>query len=258
MKSLLFNWTVTSPATRARVSVATLLPHLLLIGHGPAAQSRRRLKLDAANGVVVAEDTTLEIRVGAMLLVRLATEVDALGPLPSLDTGEEQNGAHENDAPLPGDGSMLEHLSVEDGNVGEREDGHEADDDGEEQELVAPGIPEPLSKVLLALGLHAEEGASHVDHFPGEKEREPGECGETGSAGAVHGVAAVGIIVVAVHAKVTVAPAEHDEQEGRKAKGGGPETVDEHVEHELPGEDANLHLFELLALIGQITGCEHH
>ena len=58
---------------------------------------------------------------------------------------------------------------VDDWDVKYREDEDEAEDDGGEQELVAPDVEHPLGEIAVGLGLHAEETAAGVDHLPGEE-----------------------------------------------------------------------------------------
>ncbi|TKW54492.1 hypothetical protein CTA1_5030 [Colletotrichum tanaceti] len=150
-----------------QLSVAALLAHVLLVRDGAAAERGGRLELDAANGVVVAKDAVLEVGDAAVLLVRGAAEVDALGPLPGLDAREEEHGADEDDAPLPGDGRVLEDGRVEHGDVDEGEDGDEADDDGEEEQLVAPrylvllGCMRKKDRRMLTIS-QARKRANHV------------------------------------------------------------------------------------------------
>jgi len=167
----------------------------------------------------------------------LATEVDALGPLPGLDAAEEQGRLDEDDAPLPRDPGVLEHDVVDDRDVQDREDGDEAGDDRPEEELVAPGVVHPLREVPLGLGLHAEEGAAHVDHLPGEEEREPGETDEGRRARAEYQVTLRRVVSVAASTEVAVAKAPHHQGEGREAERGCPDAVDEDVDDDLPGED---------------------
>lgn len=104
----------------------------------------------------------------------LASEVDTLRPLPRLDTGKENGGLDEDDAPFPGDGGMLEDVPVDHGDVDDGEDGDPSGHDRPEEKLVAPDVVHPLGEVAGGFGLHAEERPPHVDHFPGEEEREPG------------------------------------------------------------------------------------
>lgn len=138
---------------------------------------------------------------------------------------------------------MLEDNRVDHRDVDEGEHGDEASHNSPEEELVAPDVNHPLSKILLGLGLHAEEGAAQVDHFPGEEEGEPGEAGESGGAGAEDNLAAF-VVLIAAFANIggAVAEAVEDEDEGGEAEGGHPEAVDDHVDEEFGGEDT---LFEL-------------
>lgn len=148
---------------------------------------------------------------------------------------------------------MLEDNRVDDRDVDEGEHGDEASDNSPEEELVAPDVNHPLSEVLLGLGLHAEEGAAQVDHFPGEEEGEPGQTGKSGGAGAEDDFAAFVVLVAAVaNVGGAVAEAVEDEDEGGEAEGGHPEAIDDHVDEEFGGEDT---LFELglLAFVRETT-----
>merc|ERR1712093_889032 len=133
---------------------------------------------------------------------------------------------------------MSEDSIVQDGDVECGEDSDETRDDRPEQELVAPDIDGPLREILCGFGLHAEEGAAHVDHLPGWEEREPGHADEGRGSGAEHGAAALVDGVVAADAQGAVAEAEEHDGEGGETEGGHPETVDHHVNHYFPGEDA--------------------
>lgn len=223
----------------------SLLPRRGPVGQRPAL--RVAGQGDAAEVKVGAKDPALEVVLVAgavgLVLAGAAADPHALGPLPGLAADEKQQRGHEDDAPLPRDAGVLEDDRVNDGDIKQREDGDETGHDAEKEELVAPHVPEPLRKVLCGLGLHAEEGPAHVQHLPGEEEREPRQGGKGGGAGAVDGVAGGGVAVVAVGAEVAVAKAEHDEQEGGQAQRGRPQAVGKHVCHELPGEDACFHLF---------------
>lgn len=108
-----------------------------------------------------------------------------------------------------------------------------------------------MCEVFLALGLHSEKGAAHVDHFPGEEEGEPGKTDEGGSSSAEDGVAFGGIGVVATVAEIAVAETEHDEGEGGEAESGHPKSVDNHVEEHFMGEDAD---FERVGWAGHDVG----
>lgn len=90
-------------------------------------------------------------------LCRSTTEKDALTPLPSLDTGKEEDCFNEHDGPFPADTGMLEDHVVDNRDIEDREDGDEARHDGPEQKLVAPDIVHPLGEVLFGSGLHAEK-----------------------------------------------------------------------------------------------------
>jgi len=108
---------------------------------------------------------------------------------------------------------MFEHLVVDDWDVKNREDGDETGHDTPEQELVTPNIVEPLGEVLLRARLHAEKGAAHVHHLPGQEQGEPGQAGKAGGSGTEDGVASSRVVVVAVHTKVSIAPGVEDQAE---------------------------------------------
>lgn len=100
-------------------------------------------------------------------LLRHPPKINPLTPFPRLDTREEQDRLDDNNNPLPRDTDMSEDSIVQDGDVECGEDSDETRDDRPEQELVAPDIDGPLREILCGFGLHAEEGAAHVDHLPG-------------------------------------------------------------------------------------------
>lgn len=132
----------------------------------------RCLGLGAAHSRVSAEvPQAATLATGSLALflglVRLATEVNTLAPLPGLDAKEEQNGLDEHNAPLPGDSRVLEHTVVDDGDIQNREREDETGHDTPEQEAVAPDVEHPLGEVALRVGLHAEETSAQIDHLPG-------------------------------------------------------------------------------------------
>ncbi|KAI3478679.1 hypothetical protein L1887_59316 [Cichorium endivia] len=79
--------------------------------------------------------------------------------------------------PFPADAFVQEDDAVEAGNVENGEDAEEAADDADEEELVPPRVAEPLV-VPASVVAHVEEAAAHVDHLPGQNEREPGDDGK--------------------------------------------------------------------------------
>lgn len=125
---------------------------------------------------------------------------------------------------------MPENIVVDDGDVEDGEQGHEADDDGGEEELVAPDVEHPLRPGTVGARLHAEEAAAQVYHLPRQEEREPRQAGETGCAGAEDGVTLLAIRVVAVDGRdaaacFNVVEAIKDEHEGGQAQPCDPEPV---------------------------------
>lgn len=172
-----------------------------------------------------------------------ATEVDTFSPLPALNAQEKEECLNEDDAPLPGDGSMLQDDIIDDRDVDEREHGNESSNDGPEEELVAPDINNPLGEVTLAARLHAEERTAHVDHFPGQEQGEPSQAGKCRGTSAEDNLATFALLV-AVRADVcsAVAKSVDNKNERGKAERGHPETVDNHVKHKLGGENTLLEL----------------
>lgn len=176
---------------------------------------------------VALEDAGLEVnRTPPSTMGILPLKIGALGELPCFDTKEEEEGGNEDDTPFPADTSVPEHNGVDDWNVEDREDGDKTAHDGEEQELVAPHIVEPLSEVLLRARLHHEEGAAHINHLPRKKQREPGQAGESGSTSAEDSCTRVIETLVAAGTKVAITETEHNDREGGETKGCDPETVE--------------------------------
>ena len=108
---------------------------------------------------------------------------------------------------------------VDDRNIQQRKDRHEAKHDTPEQELVLPHINHPLREIALTLWLHAEETASEVHQLPRQEEREPHHAHERGGAGAEYLVALRAIGVVAVGAETAVAEAVDDQAEAGETEG---------------------------------------
>ncbi|PTD05900.1 hypothetical protein FCULG_00000236 [Fusarium culmorum] len=192
---------------------------------------------------VLAESALLEVHilpVGALGLGGLVAEVDTFGKLPCLNTTKEQSGSDKDNGPLPGDTLVLKDGVADDGNVLDRKEGDNTEDNGPEQKLVAPDVVHPLGEVELGARLHAEEGSSLVNHLPGKEEREPGKTGESGSAGFEDGLTAVAVFVVAVLTEITIAKGKHAENERAETESSNPDTVDGHVNDKLQGENTSL------------------
>lgn len=201
--------------------------------------------ITTATPQIITKHPLLNIKIlprGPDPLPRSPAEVHPLPPLPGLDAEEEQESSDEDDPPLPADARVLEHGVVDDGDVQRREQRHEAEQHGPEEEPVPPHVEHPLGEVLLAVGLHAEEGPPRVHQLPGQEEREPGQTREGGGAGAEHGVAARRVRVVAVLAQLAVAPRPgvHAQREAGQAQRRDPDAVDRRVDAELGREDARL------------------
>lgn len=192
---------------------------------------------------VLAESPLLEIHilpVSALGLASLATEEDTLDELPSFDTTEEEAGGDEDNGPLPGNTLVLEDGVADDGDVLDREESNDTEDNGPEEELVAPDVVHPLSEVELGAGLHAEERSSLVNHLPGQEEGEPGKTSKGGGTSLEHSLTAVAVSVVAFGTEVTIAKGVHAEDESAQAKGGDPDTIDGRVDNKFQGENTSL------------------
>lgn len=137
---------------------------------------------------------------------------------------------------------MFEDTVIDDRDVDNGEGENETSHDTEEEELVAPDIMHPLGVTFLRVGLHLEEAVAQVHHLPGKEEGEPGHAGEgsgTGTENCVAVVGLAGVVVMSVTAlgEIAVAPSEHDEGECRQTEGSHPDSVDEGVNDDFPGED---------------------
>lgn len=214
-----------------------------------------RVRIRPPNAIIPAENPRLKILHTTRLPLRHPPKVYPLSQLPHLDASKENRRLHKDDAPLPRNPLVPEHDPIEPGDVEDGEDGHDAGDDGPEEEAVLPEVAGPLREGVLRLGLHAEEAAPEVHHLDGEEEREPNHGREAGGAGPEHQVAAGRVAVVAVFADLAVAEAVEDEDEAAEAEGCHPETVDEHVEHQLGGENA---LFQLVIQSGIASRIASH
>ena len=76
--------------------------------------------------------------------------------------------------------------------------------------------------MLLRVGVHVEERAAYVNHFPRKEKGKPGQANEGGSTGTEDIVAAVGVNVVTVIAKITYPEPEEDEHTGAEAESSHP------------------------------------
>lgn len=91
------------------------------------------------------------------MLVVTSPEKYAFSELPSLNTNKEEEGSDKYNAPLPADALVPEDGVVNDWDIEDREDGNEAEHDGQKQELVPPDVASPLSEVSRRSRLHHEE-----------------------------------------------------------------------------------------------------
>ena len=111
------------------------------------------LSIRAAHGDVSIEISKISLLTTLMslllLLACLATEVDSLTPLPSLNTKEEKNSLNKDNSPFPRNSSMFKHTVVYDGDIKNRESKNESGHDTPEQKAVAPDVEHPLGKVAL-------------------------------------------------------------------------------------------------------------
>ena len=82
-----------------------------------------------------------------------------------------------------------------------------------------------------------------MHHLPRQEQAKPSQTCERSSAGPKHGIAAIGIGIIATDAKTIVFRAVDHEHECGEAKSGDPTSVDEHVNEYLEREDA---LFEVV------------
>ena len=144
----------------------------------------------------------------------LSPEVDPLEILIQLNPCKEQDRFDKHNSPFPRNGRVAEHIVVDHGDIDEREDQQEARYDGPEEELVPPHIVHPLREVFFGFGLHPEEAAAHVDHFPREEKSKPGQAGECCGASTEHRVTFGRVMPVAASSKIAVAKGEHNEREG--------------------------------------------
>jgi hypothetical protein len=202
------------------------------------------LRVTRSGAVVATKDTVLDVHVLGVdlagLLASLAAEIDPLTPLPGLRAQEEQACRNEHDSPFPGNWCVLEDHRVQSRNINEREECDEAGENSPKEELVAPNIDSPLCEIAIRVGLHAEEGSTHINHFPCEEQCKPCQACECCSSGTKDQFARLAIGFVASGSQVPVAKAVDDQDEARKTQQCDPEAIHDHVDDEFHGEDAGL------------------
>ena len=180
--------------------------------------------------------------------------------LPRLDAQHEDDQPAERQPPLPPDAPLLEHLGVQARDVHRRKHGDEADHDGPEEELVLPDVAEEGERAghegavlaaAVAERVEIKHAVAEVLELPGGDEDLPGELGEDGRAGAEDDVADVAAVAIAVDPEVplAVADAVDDDDEGEQRRRTHDQAVDQHVDDDLPREDA------LLRVVGRAV---HH
>jgi len=135
---------------------------------------------------------------------------------------------------------------VEDGDVHGREDREGADDDGVEEESVPVDISKERKRVrglvagVVPRWVEAEHAAPDGLKFPRGDEDQPCDLHKDGRAGAEDDIASVIVGAVAVLAKNSPAGPVNDDDEGEERAYAHDGAVDEHVHHDLPGENAAL------------------
>lgn len=226
---------------RARVVAGALVAGALAVGR---LLAQGLVVVVGAVLQVDAKDPGLEVAivVVGVLLGAAAAVPDALGPLPALGAGEEEDELDDHDGPLPGDALVLEHLVVDHGDVHGGEDGDEADHDGPEQEAVHPDVADPARQDGPARGPEVEEGPARVHHLPGQEQGEPGQAGKGGGSGAEHQLALGRVLGVTVVTEFSVAETVDDHDEGGQTASRHPETVHGHVQKKFGGEDTDFEL----------------
>lgn len=108
-----------------------------------------------------------------MLFARLSAVEETFAPLPRLNPRKEQPGSDEHNAPFPTNAFVFEDLGIDDRDIEHGKERHKTEHNSPEKELVAPDIVCPLRKVLLRVGLHAEQGSSLINHLPSQEEGKP-------------------------------------------------------------------------------------
>lgn len=195
---------------------------------------------------ITAKSLTLDIVFNIRSTVSRAAsaEEDTLCPLPSLHSNKEQEARNENYPPLPRDAFVPKDVVVDDGDIQDWEKSDESHKHSREKELVPPHVKDPLCKVAIRSRLHAEEASSHINQLPGQKDREPGEASEARCSCAEDAIAFDRIAVVAASgwdsSAVAVFEAIEDDDERSKTECCDPKAIDEHIDQDLPREDAAL------------------
>lgn len=193
--------------------------------------------------VVPTKDTVLDVHVlisFASLFVCFTAEEYPLTPFPRLHASEENTRGNEHNTPFPIDWRMLKHYRVEHWDIDEGEKRDEASDDSPEEELVAPHINRPLREVALRVRLHAEEGATHINHFPRQEEGKPRKTRKRSSARAEDQLAGLAVALITSFAQLAITKAVDNENEAGQAQQRDPQAVNYHVNEEFHSEDARL------------------
>ncbi|GKT79636.1 LOW QUALITY PROTEIN: unnamed protein product [Colletotrichum tofieldiae] len=219
---------------------------------GTAAAAGRLAGVLATEGVPALEraegDGLLEV--AALVLATLAEgaldnlvvveEVEgALDELPGLDADDVEESEADDDAPLPGDANVLEEGGVEGGDVDDGEHRQGTDDDGPEEELVGVDVLEK-GELALAVRVQAEHGAAQVLELPGGDKDDPGKLGEDGSTGAEDRSASLGEGLVAFVTQSSAVGTVDDNDKGSQGQGAHDDTVYNHIDDDLVGEDTAL------------------
>jgi len=170
----------------------------------------------------------------------------SLGHLPELNASNEHNSEANGQSPLPSDASVLEELVIKDGNVDNREDGETANDNGPEEEAVGVDVLEH-GELAVVVGVKAEDGAAQTLELPGRDEDQPCQLSKSSSASLEHGDTLLGVSLIALEAEVAAVGTIDDDDESAHCASTHDNTVDNHVDDDLVGENTALLILRRLA-----------
>lgn len=168
--------------------------------------------------------------------------IPPLDRLPALHNSQVHHHAASHKAPLPGDTDMLEHGSVHHRQVDNGEGQNEASNSSPKEKPIPPHRLEHGERTPMLLRQHVEQAPREVFALPRRDEQQERERRVCRRAGAEHGRAALVVPRVAAVAEPVRRHARRgvrDRSEGGQADEAHGGAVDELVDDELLGEDAD-------------------
>lgn len=164
-----------------------------------------------------------------------------LDGLPYFNNGSVNHHSGEDNAPFPSNGIVLKHDPIDNRQVDNRKGNDKPSRNSAKQKLVLPDGTKHRGKARVLFGMHIEQRASKVLSLPRSNQQQKGQRSKRRSARAEGNTTNVVKVLVAPRPQPagTGHAAVGDAGEGSKTQAAHGGAVDELVDDELAGEDAD-------------------